>query len=690
MTADSGAAFRVVVSSIAGNVVSDAKTLTVTPAMATPSGTGLSAIYFDNEDFTGTTIKRIDPQLNFTWVDGVPVPGIAGEWWSAIWLGTIDIPADDTYTFAAMSDDGVRVKIDGQEVLADWSGHSQRRSAGTLPLSAGRHSIEVRYYNGHFGGSLALMWSSSAMSEEIIPKRVLYPNGPAPVVGSGSGLCATYYDEDHFGGFTSVKVDGQMDFLWDGQTAPATSIAPDVWSVTWVGQIEPMYTDAYTFSALTNHPFTLMINAQTVIADETDGVEHTATGIINLKAGRRYDVLAKYRSTSSPSRLAVSWSSAVAGGTTLVPQAQLYPVNEGQAAQVQVISPLASYTSPAWVEGTVGHWTTALTATVNGAPLTVARASAAPWYITSGVAGKALGVPLTGPENTLVIDSSNGGVAQQIQQTITWTTIDLANRPYGLDTIRVRPGDSLRLTATGSGSALVVRSVSATGQLITEQAGAPGQVFVVPFVESGVYTVLAELDGHEVSRLAVFVPHIDLLGPIACHINYQRTKDINVTANGASVSIVANDSSLMDVQWKSATATSQRLGLRPLQSGDLSLQARLGEGGPVIAACAVDEFTLRTTAEKRVALVEVKPNGNRVVEAQLVISPLVRDIDVRLTAYTAGITFEDGTLETFISSNQFEPDGQSGVCRYRIILMDGSAVCHNLDSFQGGVRVSEQ
>ena len=43
------------------------------------TGNGLSAVYYDNHDFTGATVSRVDPTVNFDWGAGAPAPGIGAE-----------------------------------------------------------------------------------------------------------------------------------------------------------------------------------------------------------------------------------------------------------------------------------------------------------------------------------------------------------------------------------------------------------------------------------------------------------------------------------------------------------------------------------------------------------------------------------------------------------------------------------
>ena len=50
-------------------------TYTATYRVATGgTGTGLSATYYNNIDFTGTTVTRVDPTVDFAWGTGSPAP----------------------------------------------------------------------------------------------------------------------------------------------------------------------------------------------------------------------------------------------------------------------------------------------------------------------------------------------------------------------------------------------------------------------------------------------------------------------------------------------------------------------------------------------------------------------------------------------------------------------------------------
>ena len=54
------------------------------------SGTGITGTYYDNIDFTGPNLTRLDPNVNFDFdacCAGSPDPTIGADTYSARWLG---------------------------------------------------------------------------------------------------------------------------------------------------------------------------------------------------------------------------------------------------------------------------------------------------------------------------------------------------------------------------------------------------------------------------------------------------------------------------------------------------------------------------------------------------------------------------------------------------------------------------
>ena len=115
------------------------------------TGTGLTGQYFNNQDFTGTTQTRVDGTVNFDWGTAAPVSGFGVDTFSARWTGELETQFSGTYTFYTTSDDGVRLWVNGQQVINNWTNHAPTENSGTISLSAGqRYSIRLEYYEaGH-------------------------------------------------------------------------------------------------------------------------------------------------------------------------------------------------------------------------------------------------------------------------------------------------------------------------------------------------------------------------------------------------------------------------------------------------------------------------------------------------------------------------------------------------------------
>jgi hypothetical protein len=150
-------------------------TITVNPPPL-GSGTGLRADIYDNMDFTGTTLTRIDPTVNFDWGTGSPDPAIGVDSFSVRWTGMVQPRYTDLYTFTTTSDDGVRLWVNGQLIIDHWVDQSPTDWTGSIQLTAGQlYTIRMDYYENGGGAAAKLSWASPYVPQEIIPQTQLYP-----------------------------------------------------------------------------------------------------------------------------------------------------------------------------------------------------------------------------------------------------------------------------------------------------------------------------------------------------------------------------------------------------------------------------------------------------------------------------------------------------------------------------------
>lgn len=82
------------------------------------------------------------PRLDFEWYRP-SITGIPSTHWALEASGSVTL-APGRYTLRTISDDAVRVWVDGKPVIDDWTPHGS--TVDVAPLAGGTHALRVRYY----------------------------------------------------------------------------------------------------------------------------------------------------------------------------------------------------------------------------------------------------------------------------------------------------------------------------------------------------------------------------------------------------------------------------------------------------------------------------------------------------------------------------------------------------------------
>ncbi len=82
--------------------------------------------------------------------------------------GLIKADRDDLYTFVTTSDDGVYLFIDGHPVISDWNDGGSRLNSGSVNLTSGWHTIEMRVYNAETDPQTEAVLSWSTTTNPIV------------------------------------------------------------------------------------------------------------------------------------------------------------------------------------------------------------------------------------------------------------------------------------------------------------------------------------------------------------------------------------------------------------------------------------------------------------------------------------------------------------------------------------------
>jgi hypothetical protein len=141
------------------------------------AGGGLRADYYKGANFKTFILTRTDPQINFNWGDpGGPDPAVGDDEFSARWSGEVEAGYTETYTFYPKTDDGVRLWVDGKQLVDSWESVPLYpiEHSGTIDLVAGNtYRIVMEYFENTANAIAELRWKSPSTPKQLIPQAAL-------------------------------------------------------------------------------------------------------------------------------------------------------------------------------------------------------------------------------------------------------------------------------------------------------------------------------------------------------------------------------------------------------------------------------------------------------------------------------------------------------------------------------------
>jgi hypothetical protein len=137
---------------------------------------GLKGEYYNNKNLSGAPVlTRTDATVNFDWVNGSPDPLINNDDFSVRWTGQIQPLYSQNYTFTTRSDDGIRLWVNGTQIINNWTDHGATNNTGTITLTAGlKYDIVLEYYESGGQAVSQLSWNSTSQALQIIPQSQLF------------------------------------------------------------------------------------------------------------------------------------------------------------------------------------------------------------------------------------------------------------------------------------------------------------------------------------------------------------------------------------------------------------------------------------------------------------------------------------------------------------------------------------
>lgn len=329
-------------------------------------------------------------------------------------------------------------------------------------------------------------------------------------------------------------------------------------------------------------------------------------------------------------------------------------------------------------------------------------------------------VPLSADATTRVEASFQNGGLRQVAE-IRWTPLDIAR----VDRITLRRGDSLLLSLGSIAAPAVPSGTPPDGrEMITLMVGETryhgSQPVPVRFDVGGVFTVRgSDATGASHTLEATVVDWMfdafdapenssaaDAATP-AAWTGRQRAwtlpplpSDVilqTAPGNILEASLVGRESpravtSVTGLSSASAETPSPDPGSQTPDPTPYRLQtdaartthtvARLGESGPILARADVRGFSFHGGGEAGLEVIEFWPDGTRLIEMRLVMSPVRPQVRLHLSIFVGGVIFDDGTVEKNLTAADFNPLGEATV-RFLWPKEAQTSVCHQVRVYDG-------
>jgi hypothetical protein len=199
--------------------------------------------------------------------------------------------------------------VSGPTNLVEYTGTGRSTVVG---LSAGPDGL---YFTDLYQEN-----SSSPTSRGANVLRVRYVGLPA--TGNGDGLRGEYYDNINLTGLAFNRTNATLDFNW-GSASPDPSIGSNTFSIRWTGQVQPQFSETYTFYVSTDDGVRLWVDNQLLVDNWVDQGTTERAGSIALTAYQRYNIKMEYYENAGSAVARLLWGSP-SMPKSVIPQSQLY------------------------------------------------------------------------------------------------------------------------------------------------------------------------------------------------------------------------------------------------------------------------------------------------------------------------------------------------------------------------------
>ena len=236
------------------------------------------AEFWTNQELRGTPIMtRWDRTIDFRWWGGAPDARVGDDNFSVRWTRNIPFTAGN-YRFTATMDDGMRVWINDQILIDNWTRSQEHTVSVDRFIPAGTHRFRVEHFEDGGQATAIFNWD------------LIGPEDAGPQFPNWRGV---YFNTPNLTGApVLVRDDRYLNQNW-GEASPGPGVNSDLWSARWTRQVA-VQPGRYRVVATSDDGSRVWVNNQLVIDNWIDqtttrSAEITANGNVATVVVEYYD-----------------------------------------------------------------------------------------------------------------------------------------------------------------------------------------------------------------------------------------------------------------------------------------------------------------------------------------------------------------------------------------------------------------
>lgn len=257
------------------------------------STTAWTAQYYSNQSLSGSPaviLSENNPSHN--WGNDAPFSNMSANNFSARW-SSIQTLNGGQYQVRVRADDGVRVLVNGQQVISEWHSAVAETYTATINLPFGQHNFIIEYYEDT--GRAFIEFELRQISGTTPPTNIPPVNPGTPIQLTTNWL-ATYFNNRNLSGSPSAILSETSPTHNWGTGSPISSVGSDNFSARWTAT-QTLSAGTYRVSVRADDGIRVYINNVPVINEWHDYTNSAYTGDIALPSGTHNIVIEYYEAS---------------------------------------------------------------------------------------------------------------------------------------------------------------------------------------------------------------------------------------------------------------------------------------------------------------------------------------------------------------------------------------------------------